>query len=243
MTWELIIIFVVTFFVRIVTAMFGGGGLIMLPLLITLGLTPSEAVATNRLGTQTLNLTILKFHWEKQMKWKLASYFIAPTLLGSLAGALVVLYIDQDLFKKLLGLVMILILPFLFLKKDLGLKEFKFTKRKFYWGLFFSVIAGFLGGAFASTGIWFTYLYLFLGLTMLQAAGTKKVTGLVLGLSTSIIFIFTGLINWPIMITIMIASALGGWIGASLGIKIGNVWVKRIFAIFVLAGAVKMIFF
>jgi len=240
---ELIIAFVVTFLVRIIATMTGGGGMVIIPMLIFLGLPPSEAIATNRFSSQGANVSLIKFHLAKQLKWKIAAYFLAPTALGSFLGAMTVVYIDQELFKKLLGLIILLSLPLLFYKKSIGLEEFKFTKKRLIIGMVLAVAAGFLGGLFASTGIWYTYLYLFVGLTMIQVAGTRKITGMISGLVSLIIFILAGLVNWPIALVMMVASILGGWVGVELGLKAGNKWVKVSFAAIVLIGAVKMVFF
>jgi uncharacterized membrane protein YfcA len=240
---NLIIIFIIVFLVRIVTTMFGGGGMIILPLLIFMGLSPSEAVASNRVGSQSVNISLFKFHKEKQLKIRVALIFLIPIIIGSFFGGLTVVYINQELFKRILGIIILLSLPLLLFKKEIGIKEFKFTKRRIYISMPFAVIAGFIGGAFASTGLWFTYLYLFAGLTMIQAAGTKKITGMALGLTTIIIFIWAGLVNWAVALTIMAASAIGAWFGVTIGIKAGNIWVKRLFALVVLLSAIKLIFF
>ncbi len=243
MLTNLLIIFVVTFVVRIMTVMFGGGGMVLIPLLIFMGLTPSQAIATNRFGAQAMQITLIKFHQHKQVKWKIAAYFIAPSLIGGIIGAMGVVYVDQELFRRLLGFIILISLPLFLLKKNIGLKEFKLTKFRLYMGMPIALLMGVLGGMFASTGIWFTYLYLFAGLTVLQSAGTRKITGTVIGVSTTIIFIFAGLVNWTVAIVMMVASGLGGWIGADIGIKLGNVWLKRFYAVIALLLAIKMIFF
>ena len=65
----------------------------------------------------------------------------------------------------------------------------------------------------------------------------------ILGSFLTVIFIFAGLVKWKVALVMMLASALGGWIGAALGIKAGNIWVKRIFALVVSITAIKLIFF
>ena len=78
---------------------------------------------------------------------------------------------------------------------------------------------------------------------MLQVAGTKKVVGAAIGISSFIVLFFAGLVNWPYAITMMVASGSGAWIGVSLGIKAGDKWIKKLFILIILASAVKLIFF
>ena len=243
MAFELLLIAVVCFIVRFVAALFGGGGLVMIPFLTTMGLTPSEAIATNRFASQSGNFSIIKFHQEGQMRWSLAFFFLVPAVIGSVLGAFVVIYIDQNLYEKILGISLLLTLPFFFMKKSVGLEEIQLTPKKKWIGFFLSIGAGFLGGTVAATGIWFTFLFLFAGLTMIQAAGTKKVIGVAMGLVTSVIFAFAGLIDWYVGLVMFASGLFGGWYGAHYGIKAGNEWVKYIFSFFIVLGALKMLFF
>lgn len=57
------------------------------------------------------------------------------------------------------------------------------------------------------------------------------------------ILIFAKLIYWPIAIAVFFASILGAWVGADLGIKIGNIWIRRIFIVATILMALKIIIF
>jgi len=240
---ELAIIFSITLLVRLISVNTGGGALILLPLLMFFGLSPSEAIATNRAGALSYLLSIIRFHKSKQVKWRLGFSLLIPNLIGVILGTILVVHIDQSLFEKIIGIVMLVGLPLLFLKDKIGLKEIKLTKKRFIIGLFLSFIAGFLGGLVALTGIWFNYVYLFLGLTFLQTAGTKKVASLITVPVSVVIFIFTDLINWPMMLAMFLGSAIGAWVGAGLGLKVGNFWIKRLFVVVVIVSAIKILFF
>ncbi len=240
---ELIIIFVVTFFVRIISVTVGGGGLVLLPMLIFFGLSPSQAIATNRFGALSHNFSLIKFHQHNLVKWKLGLFLLIPTLIGTILGTIMVINIDQELFKKLIGLIIIISLILISYKEKIGIKEIKLTKPRLIIGFFLAILAGFLGGLFALTGLWFTYLYIFLGLTFLQSAATRKISALAVGLISVIILIYAGLVEWPVAVTMFVATGLGAWLGAILGIKFGNIWIKRIFILVVIASALKILLF
>jgi uncharacterized protein len=239
---NLLAIFVITLLTRIMTVTTGGGGMILIPLLIFFGLPPSQAIATNRVGGLSSNVAILKFHKHGKVKWKLGVSLIIPTLIGAIAGASIVVNIDQDLFKKLLGSVILISLLLLTQRGKIGIKGKKISKGRFIAGWFLTILASFLGGMFASTGVWFTYVYLFLGLTFLQSAATRKITGPMINLSSLVIFWFAGLINWQVAGAMFLASAIGAWIGAGIGLKLGNIWIKRLFIFFAVLSALKLIF-
>ncbi|MCF7812083.1 sulfite exporter TauE/SafE family protein [Candidatus Gracilibacteria bacterium] len=238
---KLILVFIVTFLVRIVGVITGGGGMVLIPFLVFLGLPPSEALATNRFGALGVNCSLLEFHRQKQVQWKLGLSLLIPTILGSVIGSFFVVSIDQQLFQKLLGIVILLCIPLLLFQKDIGTQAKKISRPRFWTGIFLTLVAGFMGGLFASTGIWYSYLFFFFGLTMLQTAATRKIIGFAVALSSLFIFIPAGLIDWTLGITMLIASLLGGILGAKIGIKKGNVWAKNVFLFVVFLAALKMI--
>jgi len=240
---EIIIAFSVTFFVRIISVTTGGGGMILIPMLISLGLSPSVAVATNRFGAIGGVFSIIKYHKAKQIDWSLAKFLIIPTLIGTVLGTLVIINIDQDLLQKIIGLVIFISLFLLFYRKKLGLKEFKISKTRKNFGLLLTVLASLMGGIFASSGLWFNYLFLYFGLTMLQTVATKKILTNLIAIISVIMLMFAHLIYWPIAIAVFIASILGSWIGADLGIKAGNLWVRRIFIVVTILMAFKILLF
>ncbi len=241
MTEQLVLIFVITFFVRIVSVITGGGGLILIPLLVSIGLPPSVAIATNRLGALGQKTSLFEFHRQQQIKWKLGIQLLIPTTIGAVLGSLVVIHINQEIFKSILGIVILLCVPLIFFKQKVGVVEQQITPLRFRIGIVLTIIAGFIGGLFASSGIWFTYLFFFFGLTMLQAAATRKIIGFAIIVSSLGIFIATDLVHWEIGITMLIASAIGGWIGARIWREKNNKIAKNIFLIVVILGALKML--
>jgi len=240
---ELSIIFVITFFVRFVGVVAGGGAIILFPLLFLFGLSPAQAVATNRVSILSLHSTLIKFSKHKQVKWKIALYLLIPALIGTISGTFLVIYIDQELFKKIIGVVLLATLPFMLLNKDLGLKEKELTKTKLIIGMILSVVAGFLSSLFGLTGIWYSYLLLFLGLTFLQSIGTRKIIGLAQAVASLFILIPAGLVNWPIAITMLTAGLFGSWLSAFWVIKVGNKWIKFVFTLAVALFLIKVVFF
>ncbi|PLX26487.1 hypothetical protein C0581_04465 [Candidatus Parcubacteria bacterium] len=243
MLLELVVIFIIVFIVRFVTALSGGGGLIILPVLIMLGLPPSEAISTNRFGTLATNFSIIKLHQHKQVRWDLAFKYAVPSLIGALLGTFVILYINQDLYEKLIGIAILFALIFILRGKHLGLEEHTGVHRNVVVSWLSACVAGFLSSVFGLVGIWFTFVFLYLGLTFIKTAGTRKVIGVIIQASSLIVLIVAGFVNWPVALMLFVANGLGGWFGAIWGLKIGNVWVKRLFLLLAAISALKIMFF
>ena len=224
----------------------GAGGLISVPALIFLGLPPQIAIATDRFGVLGQSITSLfKFWKEKKIVWKYVPLLAGISFIGSLIGANLLLNVNSRILKIIVGILVLILLPLLFLKQDLGVKKTKTNTAKRIIGLvLYFMIMTF--GAFFGQGtgpLIFYALTFFLGFTMLEVLETNTIPWFVLSISSVIIFAMNGIINYEMGIILLITMAIGGYIGAHVAIKKGDVWVKRLFVVFIAVLAVKLLFF
>ncbi|MCD6523142.1 MAG: sulfite exporter TauE/SafE family protein [Candidatus Diapherotrites archaeon] len=224
----------------------GAGGLISIPALMFLGFPPQVAIATDRFGTIGQTSTALfKFHKAKKIIWEYVAILSIISLIGSLIGANILLNIDSNLLQRAVGFFLLALLPFAFLKQNIGIKRNKTTKSKSVLGLFIYFLIMIFGGFFGQgTGplIFYTLTY-FLGFTMIEVLATNIIPWFVLSLASLVIFAMNGIINYAVGIILLVGMAIGGYIGAHVALKKGDLWVKRLFALFVIASGVKMLFF
>ena len=240
----LILVFLVGVSASFIGAMVGSAGLINIPFLIFMGLPPHVAIATNKLGGVGLKLGAFTKYWKTNLiKW---NYFVPLTILGILAalvGAQILLWIDKDLLSRIVVVLLLLVLPVIFLKKEIGLKQritTPFQKKLGYIFYFFAqVFSAFFGGG-AGTFVIYTLMYFF-GLTIIEAGATAMLPSLVSNLMAVVIFAFSGIINYKFGIVLFLGTVTGGRLGAMFALKKGNGWVKIIFVIIVLVLVIKMI--
>ena len=224
----------------------GAGGLISVPSLVFLGLPPQIAIATDRLGTIGQTFTaLIKFWKAKKIVWKYVPVLAVISLAGSLIGANILLNVDQKILENVVGVLILILLPLIFLKKDLGIKQIKPSRSKTVVGLliYFAIMIfeGFFG---QGTGPMIFYaLTFFLGLTMIEVLGTGIIPWFVLSISSVIIFALNGSIDYKIGIVLFISMSIGSYIGAHVAIKKGDLWVKRLFVLFVIISGIKLLFF
>jgi len=103
---------------------------------------------------------------------------------------------------------------------------------------------GIVGGFFSSTGVWFSYVYLwYYGLSFLQTAATRKISGVAMVLVSLGMFIPAGLVNWPLGIAMLAGGGIGGWVSAHYSQRLGNGWVRNVFVLVILVSALKILFF
>lgn len=224
----------------------GAGGLISVPSLIFLGLPPQIAIATDRFGTLGQTFTALVKFWKaKKIVWKYVPILATIALIGSLIGANILLNTDPKILESVVGFLILVLLPLIFLKRDIGIKRAKMSKTKKIIGLaMYSVIMTFGGFFGQGTGPMIFYaLTFFLGFTMIEVLATGIIPWFVLSISSLAVFALNGIIDYKIGIVLLLGMAIGGYIGAHIALKKGDLWVKRLFVLFVIILAAKLLFF
>lgn len=96
-----------------------GGGIIIVPMLILLGLTQQQAQGTSLavMMPPIAFLAVLNYHRAGQIEWKYAVIISALFIVGSYFGSKIAVSIDQKTLKKIFGFVLLLIAGDMLLSK------------------------------------------------------------------------------------------------------------------------------
>ncbi len=242
--------FLLVLLIGLVTGFFdsiiGAGGLISVPSLIFLGLPPQIAIATDRFGLlgQTF-ASLVKFWKAKKIVWKYVPVFAVISLVGSLIGATMLLDVDPKILENVVGILLFILLPLIFLKRDIGIRRVEMSKTKKIIGLILYFLIMTFGAFFGQgTGPMIFYaLTFFFGFTMLEVLATNIIPWFVLSISSLVIFAFNGIIDYKLGIVLLVGMTAGGYIGAHVALKKGDVWIKRLFVLFVVVLGIKLLFF
>ncbi len=244
-----IIPLILTFFIGVaasfIGAMVGSGGLISIPFLIFLGLPPHVAIATNKLGATGLHIgATKKFLKEKTIVWKYVIPLIIVDTLGLLVGTQILISIDEKLLSIIVGIILLVLLPLIFIHKRTGVERTDKSKMMItigYVTLFFiGIWSGFFGGG-AATFMQFAMMYFF-GMTIIDISSTIRLPALVADIIGVAIFAVYGIINFQLGIALFLGMLVGGYLGAHTMIKKGNGFVKILLAVVVVASAIKLLF-
>ncbi len=224
----------------------GGAGLITIPLLLLFGLPPQIAIATNRLGSFGLITGgLMRYLGKGHIVWKYAIPFSILQIIGGAIGASLLVEINEDLIKNIIAIMILIILPLMHIKKDLGVKEKSTSKPRDILGfiIYFAntIYTGFLGAG-AGTIAMLTKLGIF-RMTFTQAIATGLIPFSLGIISALVVFIWHGLVDWPLGISLLVGMTTGSYIGAHLTITKGTAWAKTVFTIFVSGIAIKLLFF
>ena len=212
------------------------GSAITLPLLLSLGLPPSVANGTNRVGVLAGMVTAAwRFHRAGAIPWRLIGRllpaFLGMAVLGAIIAAVlpmrgIRLLIDGAL---LLALLMVLLRPHRLLKDD-GRAEDNDHRPS-------PTLQVLMGGVGFWTGLIVldaaTYLLVALvligGLSLPRANVIKVVLVGTATIASLVVFIAKGEIDWFASLPLLVGSALGGWLGAALALgPNARLWIYRL---------------
>lgn len=241
---------ILIFFIGVISgflgATVGGGGFVSIPVLMFLGFSPQSAIALNKVGDIGTFISAVSKYWKSQkIDWSVAGIIVLIYICGSFIGANIMIELNVKALEILIGVSILLALPFIFINKKLGLKEIKVSRIKRVSGfviLFFLSILGAMigaGGAVLSTIV----MMFFLGYEIVDGHATTTPSKFFSALIPSIIYYFNGFVDIVPALFIFIGMLIGGFFGARTAILEGNSWIKKLFLIVVLFLVGKLLFF
>lgn len=245
-----LIVSILAFLVGIVSgfiaSLSSGGGLLAIPGVIFLGLSPSAAIATTRLDALSSELAaLLRYKKEKVIHRGHLISLIIVSIIGGIIGSRLLLQIDDGSLEKVVGFLLLFLAPTLVFNKNFGLVENLRSQRYIVAGVFvvclvmiYSAMIGAGGGIF----LMYALIY-FYGMSVIQANAHRALLGIFATVAALITYISAGAVDFAIGIPLMIGAAIGGYSGAKTAIKKGNLFVRWVLLGIILVSSTKLIFF
>lgn len=229
-----------------VDAIVGGGGLVLLPALFAAY--PSAHAATlfgtnksaSVWGTAFASVQYVR---RVELSWRTMLPAMALSFAGSLAGAWLVTLISPDFLRKLLPAVLLGVLVYTLMKKELGRSHApRFAGRQELLAAgTVGLLIGFYDGFFGpGTGSFFVFLFVrWLGYDFLHASAGAKLLNLSSNLSAILLFGLKGHVWWHLALPLALANVVGSLLGTRLALKHGAGFVRGVFIVVVLALILK----
>jgi len=209
----------------VVNVLAGGGGMIVLPALMALGLPADVANGTYRLGvvTQSVAGTAAMNRAGKLEAGSIVPILI-PTVLGAIVGALLATWVPREVLKPIMLATMIVMAALIAFRKRTLIPEPGPTLTpqeapRSYAGLF---LAGVYGG-FIQAGVGFLLLGVLIGTLrhdLITGNALKLVITLAFGTVSLGIFVWAGMVSWTPAIVLAVASIVGARLGVRLMLKV-----------------------
>jgi uncharacterized membrane protein YfcA len=240
----LLILFAVAAFAGFVDAIAGGGGLITIPALLWAGVTPAQALATNKLqgsfGSFSASLNFIRKGHVNPRDLVLA---IVLTFAGSALGTILVQMLDPGMLMAILpGLLILIALYFLFSPRvgDIDAHQI-IGKTTFAFTAGFAI--GFYDGFFGpGTGSFFSIAFVaLLGFNMTKATAHTKVLNFTSNFASLVMFIAGGEVVWVIGGAMAVGALIGAQIGSHMVMKVGARLVRPLLVVTSIAISIKLI--
>ena len=229
--------FAAAFLAGAINSVAGGGTLVSFPALIWLGL---NSVTANATSTVAIWPGTVGSAWGYRKELGAAEprflALIAPSLVGGLAGALLLRWTPSATFDRLVP-YLILFATLLFMAQEPIQRKLKTGGGKrhesaawFAGVMFFQLLVGLYGGYFgAGIGILMLAALSIMGLSDIHEMNSLKVVfgGAVNGIA-AVYFIWARMVYWPYVLLMAVASILGGLLGAGAARRLGRTAVRRI---------------
>lgn len=222
---------------------FGGGSFLILPVLFLLGVDPKIAVATNvAAAIVQLATGAFKFHRNKKVHYEIVPETTIFYLLGGILGAFILIEIDPEFIKKIVSGAIIVFAIFSLLKRKRMLDgSCHRAKRKSILAYPLLLVLGgyqILVTAGSGTLLTFILIYLF-GLNLKCSIYTRQIITLPNMVIATGILIYSGLIDWTLLIPLTAGRAVGALIGSELVMRTKADKLSIIFAAVVITIALK----
>ena len=224
----------------------GGGSFLTLPLLIFMGLPPTLANGTNRVGILLQNIgAVWGFNRHGVLDWRWAMWGAIPSAAGAVIGTWGALAVGDRAFTRILAGLMIALTLYT-LWDPLGKRQGDNTgvrprPRRL------PVAAGFflvgIYGGFVQAGVGFLVLAATTlgGLDLVRGNAVKVFAILAFTTISLGLFAYNGMVEWSTGLVLAAGTRAGGQLGVKLTVLKGHRWVKGVVTVAVIGFAIKLL--
>ncbi|TCS42662.1 TSUP family transporter [Reinekea marinisedimentorum] len=211
------LLFIVAVIAAWVDTLAGGGGLIVLPVLLFCGLTPVQALATNKcqgfVGTLTATMTLIV---KRKLSVRKLPVLMFYTAIGALTGTWLIQQINTDWLQWFVPVLLLSIAGYFWLVPAVGAEEGVPKMQEKTWARYVVPVIGFYDGFFGpGTGSFFAASQVALrGKKLIEATVVAKPLNFVSNITSLLLFAAGGQVIWLIGVVMMVGQMLGAVLGA-----------------------------
>ncbi|MCG3149370.1 MAG: putative membrane transporter protein YfcA [Verrucomicrobiae bacterium] len=244
----LLVLLAAGFAAGFVNAIAGGGTLLSFPALMFGGLTAIVANATNTLA---LVPGAIASAWVYRQRLRenrqLIITYGVPSVIGGLAGAVLLLATTEKLFRAIVPFLILLACVLLVLNEPIGrwmTRRANLNPKRhaiLLWGS--QLVIGIYGGYFgAGIGIMMlAAMAIFLPEDLQTANALKAILAVVINGTALVYFIVAGKIDYQLGAIVAVAAIAGGYVGAHVAQKLSPRWLRAVVVVYGAAIALYML--
>jgi uncharacterized membrane protein YfcA len=240
---EYLLLIAAGIFASVVNVLAGGGSFLTLPILIFLGLPTTVANGTNRVGVLMQNVSaVWGFHSAGVLDWRWAVTASLPALVGSALGSVAALYVSDELFRRILAIVMVIATAAtLFAPPPRAQPSAGGARSWVVWIGFF--VVGLYGGFLqAGVGLLVLAITSWSGLDLVRGNAIKVVSVFLLTVLALAIFAAGDSVHWPMGLALGLGNTIGGLLGVRIAVRKGHAWIKGFVTATIVVFAIRLWF-
>ncbi|MEM7066455.1 MAG: TSUP family transporter [Cyanobacteria bacterium P01_B01_bin.77] len=228
-----VLLFVVAIVASCVDAIAGGGGLIVLPTMLMVGMPPTAALATNKLqgsgGTLVASLYFLR---QQIVRLRDIKLMVLMTFVGAAIGVWLVLQIDSTVLKAVIPFLLLSMGAYFALSPKLGATDQKQRLAQGPFAIFIAPLLGFYDGFFGPGAGMFMALSLvsLRGYNLTKATAQTKVLNCTSNVSSLLYFLLFGEVYWRVGLIMLAGQVIGASIGARIVLAKGAALIRPVVA-------------
>ncbi len=229
--WQIAAILAAGLAAGFINTLAGGGSFLTLAALNFAGLPIGVANGTNRIAVEVgAIMSTLGFHSKGVKDWRTALRFGIPGLAGSIIGAYIASILPGEVFEKIVGVAMLLMLATLLLDQKRWVKDkpIEMTPKRRFWTYVVFFLIGIYGGAIqAGVGFMLTAaLVMLAGENLVRTAYFKSLIVGIYTIFAVLTFALQGQVNWVLGIVLSLGQGLGAWVASRLAVTKGEKLVR-----------------
>lgn len=215
-----------------VDAIAGGGGLIALPILFSVGLPPQMALGTNKFQSSFGSFTAsFQFIRSGQVRLRETVPGILWTAVGAVSGSVIVQMISPGFIRHLIPVMLLAVFVYALVVRDFGIRD---TLQRMPAGVFYAIfglLLGFYDGFFGpgAGSFWMAGFVLLMGFNMTRAAGHTRVVNFTSNVTALAMFILGGQVVYSIGLCMALGQAIGARLGSRMAIRQGAGFIRPVF--------------
>ncbi len=227
-----------------IDAIAGGGGLLTLPALLLAGLSPVQALGTNKLqGSISAISSTSAFARRGLIDWKTALPVAAGAAVAGLCGALCASLLSPHLLRAVVPLLLIGIALYFGFSRALKAEDMAPRMAVIPFACFVAPLVGFYDGIFGpgAGAFYMVAIVTLLGYGVLKATAHTKLANAASNLGSLFLFVLKGAVVWPVGLAMALGAFLGAQVGSRLAIRFGPKLIRPLLVAISCAMAVKLL--
>jgi uncharacterized membrane protein YfcA len=216
-----------------IDAIAGGGGLIMMPALLSAGIPPVHALATNKLQSMFGTATACYNYWRKGLvDWRANLFTVIIVAIGASVGVILVQSIETRALSLIIPLLLMVVAIYVIASPRMSDEDAHQRLSARGYSAVGGVIGAYDGFFGPGAGSFYTASLVALrGLGLTRATALTKLFNLTSNVASVIFFAVGGKMFWLLGFCMVAGAMTGGWIGSHTAMRFGAGLIRPLLVI------------